>query len=353
MLTLCPRCATTFRVTPEQLRARQGRVRCGSCQAVFNALDTLIDEPPPAPVFEAPPSVEPAAAFAPAPLTLAPVAPLPETVASVAPAPEPAPEAVSPEFATPAWVLASTTPEPAPEEAAAAPEPEEMRAEPEPEEIRTEPAPEEASTTAVLPAAAPATMPAATEAAAAPPAATDNAPQPNLADRLKAATELEPPAPPRRRRWPWALGTAAAVVLLLFQAALRFRTELAVLHPETKPALVALCAAVGCQVSLPRRPEMLNIETSDLHPDGPGKLALTASLRNRAPFAQEYPYLELTLTDTGDQPLARRAIAPANYLQAAAAGTTGLGAGSELAINLAVTAPELNAAGYRLYVFYP
>ena len=45
MLTRCPACATHFRVTPEQLKARSGRVRCGECQQVFNALDSLIEEP--------------------------------------------------------------------------------------------------------------------------------------------------------------------------------------------------------------------------------------------------------------------------------------------------------------------
>ena len=29
------------RITPEQLKSRQGRVRCGQCQNVFNALETL------------------------------------------------------------------------------------------------------------------------------------------------------------------------------------------------------------------------------------------------------------------------------------------------------------------------
>ena len=45
MLTRCPACETRFRVTAEQLKARSGRVRCGACQHVFNALDSLIEEP--------------------------------------------------------------------------------------------------------------------------------------------------------------------------------------------------------------------------------------------------------------------------------------------------------------------
>lgn len=41
MLTRCPACQTTFRVSPEQLSARNGMVRCGHCRAPFNALAHL------------------------------------------------------------------------------------------------------------------------------------------------------------------------------------------------------------------------------------------------------------------------------------------------------------------------
>lgn len=43
MLTRCPSCQTVFRLTAEQLLARQGRVRCGNCLHPFNALDHLAD----------------------------------------------------------------------------------------------------------------------------------------------------------------------------------------------------------------------------------------------------------------------------------------------------------------------
>ena len=54
MRTRCPECGTVFRVTSEQLRRKAGKVRCGQCQAVFNAFDhwqseaadeTLVAEP--------------------------------------------------------------------------------------------------------------------------------------------------------------------------------------------------------------------------------------------------------------------------------------------------------------------
>lgn len=44
LLTCCPGCGTTFRVTDEQLGMAGGRVRCGSCERVFHALEYRIEE---------------------------------------------------------------------------------------------------------------------------------------------------------------------------------------------------------------------------------------------------------------------------------------------------------------------
>jgi predicted Zn finger-like uncharacterized protein len=44
MLTQCPNCQTTFRVTSEILRVADGQVRCGRCQTQFDALARLLDE---------------------------------------------------------------------------------------------------------------------------------------------------------------------------------------------------------------------------------------------------------------------------------------------------------------------
>jgi predicted Zn finger-like uncharacterized protein len=49
MITQCPACGTHFRVTPEQLQAHQGQVRCGRCMAVFDGLQALAELPEPAP----------------------------------------------------------------------------------------------------------------------------------------------------------------------------------------------------------------------------------------------------------------------------------------------------------------
>jgi predicted Zn finger-like uncharacterized protein len=45
MVTSCPACTTTFRVTQEQLKHRQGKVRCGQCRGVFDAFKSLASFP--------------------------------------------------------------------------------------------------------------------------------------------------------------------------------------------------------------------------------------------------------------------------------------------------------------------
>lgn len=161
--------------------------------------------------------------------------------------------------------------------------------------------------------------------------------------------------------WPWLLASLLAMLLLSFQLLIHFRSEALVLAPELKPALQAVCDALGCDLSLPRQPDRLSIEASDLHPDAQRQelLTLTATLKNRAPFAQQLPHLELTLTDAYDQPLLRKAIAPDEYLPQEgdhAPRRAGFAPRDELAIHLSLL-PEnsvrASAVGYRLYLFYP
>ena len=49
MITRCPSCRTTFRVTSQQLQAHGGQVRCGQCLTVFDGLKALVTPTEPAP----------------------------------------------------------------------------------------------------------------------------------------------------------------------------------------------------------------------------------------------------------------------------------------------------------------
>ena len=318
MLTRCPACETHFRVTAEQLKARAGRVRCGECQHVFNALDSLIEEPmlvaaPPAP--ESPlQSVAPVLSGAEAVPAAHPDVEELEIAVPPAPTPEPTPALIAGEQQD----LATASP--LETEGPPAPEATET-AEPEPDELVT--------TEAVEPIAGENDVPDWSE------------------------TFPEPPSPPRR--WPWVIGSLAAFAAIGLQAAVAFRVELAVLWPETKPALIALCDFADCEVGLPTKVALVSIEASDLVPDKErtGWLALTATLKNRAPFAQQFPHLELTLTDTADKAIARKVLAPADYLPPKTAFANGMLPNADILVAIGVAPGEMTASGYRLYLFYP
>lgn len=275
MLTRCPDCSTAFRVTPEQLKARAGKVRCGHCSGVFNALETLEDTPPAAVTTEA--SAEPAESFSPA---------LIETALS-----EP------PHEGDP---LASSSAE--------LPEIKEGQ--------------DVQSALDIL-----------------------------LEDVSVAA---EPPAS-RWRVLTWSLAGLITLGLLLVQGAYVFRAELAISQPDLRPLLEQLCEGLECDIPLPRKPELVSIEASDLHPDPQRKnlLVMVATLKNRAPFAQDYPHLELTLTDIRDQPMVRKVFAPADYLPQGAEVRTGFAANGDMVVSLWLDATDIGASGYRLYLFYP
>lgn len=313
MLTRCPSCATHFRVTPEQLKARTGRVRCGECQNVFNALDSLIEEP------------------------VVVSTPMPAEV-TVPPAPtfKEIPESLKPGTPAPASLDEADV--------------EAYSARP-PRKITVPPAPTFEPVAKAL-----------EQAAAGPGAASLAGAEPTVPDGDASAEEPadewsntfpEPPPPPRR--WPWVIGSLIALGAIALQALLTFRVELVVLWPESKPALVELCRIADCEVGLPAKVGLVGIEASDLHPDSEhkGRLILATTLKNRAPFAQKFPHLEFTLTDTADQAIARKVLAPTDYLPAATPIAGGMKPNADVMVAIGIDSGEITASGYRLYLFYP
>jgi predicted Zn finger-like uncharacterized protein len=267
MITQCPACGTHFRITPEQLQAHLGQVRCGRCMSVFDGLKALAE------------IAEPAAPAAPAGGGEAPA----------------------------------------------------FRLEP------VEPAP-----------AAPPLQPAAPHAREAAAGLTDygRAPEQLLLDEELFAD----PAQVRRERL-WALGAALLVFLLAGQAAYHYRSELAVQFPGLKPYLVKLCGPLQCEVLPPQRPRQIAIEASDLQaidPVRPGRIQLTATLRNHAGHDLGYPALDLVLTNTKEHTLARRVFLPTEYLEGGKDVASGLPANAEITIRLDLDTGDLSPAGFRL-----
>jgi hypothetical protein len=165
--------------------------------------------------------------------------------------------------------------------------------------------------------------------------------------------DFGPQSRPRPSRL-WWLASVLLLLALAVQGGYRYRGEITVLLPEAKPLVQRICAGLGCDVPLPRRAELLSIESSDLQADGthPSVMVLTATLRNRAGFIQAFPALELSLTSTEGQTVARRVLTPKDYAQESTRPEAGFAAGSELQIRVYIEAAALKPSGYRLYLFY-
>jgi predicted Zn finger-like uncharacterized protein len=366
MRTRCPACNTVFRVTSDQLRAKAGKVRCGYCQAVFNAFDELIDETRPAaamqPSGEAPVELDAATAeYAPEePADAIETAVPDEAVVS----PEPESEQQSAEAET------AVTPE-------AEPEPEiEVAGEEEPfQDEHPDAAPEQPDSDAgeqgeIDPSgtltATEAELPAVQVADEKPEETTQAAREAGLA----AARELsEAPAFDRwaagalsggtsggfeaddggRTNWVFVIAAVLLAAILSAQLAYHFRTELV----RFIPPAAGVFEALDIQVPQSARSDLVSIEASDLQVDNArGLFVLNAVLHNRADYAQALPVLELTLIDTADAPVARRVMKPADYLPPGS-NLTSFPAKAEIPVRMWIDARGLGASGYRLYIFYP
>lgn len=369
IVTQCPHCATAFNVTPEQLFARDGQVRCGQCRKVFDGLVNLtslasLEAGVPPPLSEAGAAARQTPAVVAAPLTPpvvsphgfkpvnwpilpqvfdVPVPPLPlEIVADAQAASDAARasrhDAVAPQ--SPPMVVATEAVEsldvaPAPE-AANTVDTHETR---------------EAKIAALIAGSAMATA-----------APVRDAYRTAEEIRFEAEAEAEP-APPRRARWPWAIAATLAALILCGQALYTFRSEIAAHFPAVKPALVQACQwpqTVSWMQSLPwasctvpplQRPAALNIQASDmliLDKAKPHLVQLIVTLQNQSALDVGYPAIDLVLNDRFDHAIARRVFVPADYLRGADAQKTVIAASVTTTVRIDLDVSELSAGGFGL-----
>ena len=311
MQTTCPECRTTFRVSQDHLGARRGLVRCGTCNAVFNAYDTLLPE-----LEEAP--VEGVAANS---------AQISEAGLTAADHLEDHPRGIGRNAVE---ILADTT--------------DRDRAAPvEPSSIDTDR--EDVAVEAVesLPAVV-----AADESIA-----TLQESQPDIL--LRPLWE-KPAKQPRSWKSVFKAGLAVLLVgLLLLQTVYFLRAELAAFAPNTRPALEWLCQPLNCQVPLPRQLTQDAISSSSLEHDleQKSRVRLTFMLTNRTGQTQAWPQIMLTLSDVREAPVAQQVFRPQTYLPKDVKISAGMPAGGEREIRLDLDIGNLVASGYALRLAYP
>jgi len=166
-------------------------------------------------------------------------------------------------------------------------------------------------------------------------------------------TQEDQPASKRHTRL-WLFGSTIVGFVLLLQIIYFLRADIAARLPGLKPTMLQICAKLKCNLPLPQKVDLINIESSDLESD-PAQasiITLHATLRSSAPYAMTYPNIELTLTDLQDNALARRTFKPTEYLSPAEDEKLGLPANRDSNIKLHLNTTDLKAAGYRLFLYY-
>lgn len=383
LTTQCPYCKTAFRVASDQLKLRDGLVRCGACQEIFDGRSHLLADPDLPPIVSAD-----AASAAPPPDAANPRAdalPAAHDAASDTPAafPAPAGDATATPMAGPEAVQDADTPsaasadsDPVPSAANEVPTdsasdtyrpegdaPTDDASEKENSgDTLGEPDITAASLLRAKAKLTPIAASAATEAAGlAPPARRE------AKARKPAVAEPDPEEPDfvtRARRTEkhgrvmhrllWT-GSALLFLILLMQAGYSLRNILAATYPQTRPFLQAYCKALGCQIELMKQIDAVAIEAIELQQSTVRKdtLILTSLLRNRSALAQAWPNIELSLNDANEKVIVRRVFTANDYLGQPQDAAKGFAANSEQALKLVFEVRDVKPAGYRVYLFYP
>ena len=344
MLTQCPNCQTTFRVTTEILRVADGQVRCGRCQTQFDALERLIDENEAA---SEPATPEPRAGRSPS--AAASLIEVEEAAAQEDITLEGRHIEISGRYRLPdsargeprireetveEWVEIDDI-EDAAAEAGIIDVDEDLVNDDSLEELARA-----ADAQAGIEVAEETYDPAAAAVA-------------NEVFEAEPEPELDLLTPRRRIPVPllWKVLAGPLALLLAIQFVHTYRHSLA-RHPRLGQAIIGIYGAFG--VDLQPDWNLHAYEILQWHlgsdPTIPGTLKVRASLKNVAPFAQPYPLLKLVLEDRWGERVREREFEPADYLDPATAPDRLLAPAQQATATVSIVDPGPDAEGFRFDV---
>jgi predicted Zn finger-like uncharacterized protein len=161
----------------------------------------------------------------------------------------------------------------------------------------------------------------------------------------------------RRARWEQprvrlalAAGFGLLALLLTLQTAHHFRDTVAARWPSTQPLLASWCDLAGCRIGTPKRIDDIVVDSTALGRLGnDDAFRLSVTLRNRGQLAVALPSVDLSLTDTSGQLLARRVLAPRDFQASVAT----LAPGADIALQAPLSTGSSRVSGFTVEVFYP
>ena len=150
------------------------------------------------------------------------------------------------------------------------------------------------------------------------PPASEPEPAPAAATTASTGPAFAVPTAAGRGRWRWPL-IALLALLLGLQILLADRARLAA-DPGWRPVVENLCGALGCTLPAWHEPTAFLMLDRQIRPaDTPGVLRVDATFRNDARWAQDWPALQLALSDADGRVLGSAVFTPEQYLGAAPA----------------------------------
>ena len=154
-------------------------------------------------------------------------------------------------------------------------------------------------------------------------------------------------------RWVLAAVALLLTAALLLQVAVQQRHYLASAYPKWRSALEALCVPLQCNVQPYQHIASVVVDGSAFNKLRGNTYRFALGLKNQSAAPVALPAVELTLTDTGDQPVLRRVLTPLELGAPAALLAGGEWSGSlEMDVALGGDMPA-RIAGYRVLAFYP
>lgn len=327
MYTQCPDCLTVYKVGPDPVAEGRGRLRCGHCGTVFDALATLT-EALPAEYFE----LLPARAAAGVPPVLQVPAMHPTRASGQAQLDQPAATQLPGEWLAAADLqdLPSLHTE-RPGFGARTPLPRNR------DRVR-ERSPEGPTGRA---ADGYTFSPGAPRDAAEPTRPARGAARRNSPQRVEPAATDRPSA-----AWSWACGL---LFMTLVGQVLWLERERIYAHPGLRPGLEQACATVGCQVPLPRNLDGLRLLAREVRPHEhlQGALVISGTLKNDGMIPAPFPIVEVRLADLNDRVVAMRRFRPEEYLADRQAIGRGFPGQSSLPLLFEVADPGQNALAFE------
>ncbi len=151
--------------------------------------------------------------------------------------------------------------------------------------------------------------------------------------------------------WFYRLGSLSLTLALLIEYAY-INIEHLSQQSWSRPPLTLACKLAGCQ--LPSRQNHKLIATEKLkamlHPTEPKAIKVDTILRNRAPFEQPFPDIELIFQDIDLQPIAHRRFSPSEYLGADITTQSLMPSNRPVHITFELVDPGKQAVNYKLKI---